>query len=58
MEGNVIITKVEYLKLLLDAAYLRRLDEAGVDNWEYRDVYFEGWEDEKKEIKKKVEAMV
>lgn len=34
MEETVTITKKEYEKLLEDAKFLRKLREAGVDNWE------------------------
>lgn len=34
MNENIIISKAKYLKLLLSAEKLTRLENGGVDNWE------------------------
>lgn len=36
-EQTVTIPKVEYKRLLERAAFLQRLENAGVDNWEWYD---------------------
>lgn len=35
MEGNVTISKKEYLNLRLSKIELNRLESGGVDNWEW-----------------------
>jgi len=35
MEGNITITKKEYLSLIIDSETLNRLECGGVDNWHY-----------------------
>jgi hypothetical protein len=35
MEGNVTISKKEYLRLLIESARLNLLECGGVDNWEW-----------------------
>jgi len=35
MDDGIVISKKEYLSLLLDSEKLRRLENAGVDNWSF-----------------------
>ena len=35
MEGNVTITKNQYLQMQIDSEILTRLEAGGVDNWEW-----------------------
>jgi hypothetical protein len=40
MTDTVTITRKEYESLLEDSAFLRRLEAAGVDNWEWYHLAF------------------
>ena len=57
MDGNVTITKKEYLRLLIASKELSILNEAGVDNWQGYGEGFEDWDETQEEIKKAVEKM-
>lgn len=35
MEGNVTITKNQYLQMQIDSEILTRLESGGVDDWEW-----------------------
>jgi hypothetical protein len=61
MEGNIVISKNEYCRLLENEAKLEMLERGGVDNWEFygEALYPDGqdFDDVMSEIKKKVEIM-
>lgn len=57
MDGNISVSLKEYIRLQTRDSELSRLEGAGVDNWQGYGEGFEGWDEEKEQIKKDAEKL-